>query len=91
MNCIKCNTPRTLVIDCRQIHKGKGTRRRRECRSCGHRWTTYEIYDVEDLKAIGFKSAEQDYAFRLKQIKLLADVTPKPAFDRRPRLQRTLS
>ena len=36
MNCLKCEGP-TQVIDRR------GVRRRRECKACGHRFTTEEV------------------------------------------------
>ena len=40
----------TAVVDSRQINTG--VRRRRECQSCGHRITTYEIELGNHLKAI---------------------------------------
>ena len=40
MKCPYCGKKRTRVIDTRQV--GEGIRRRRECRSCQQRFTTYE-------------------------------------------------
>jgi len=42
MNCPFCNTPDTKVIDSRPTEEGQAIRRRRECESCGKRFTTYE-------------------------------------------------
>jgi transcriptional regulator NrdR family protein len=36
-HCRVCHNEESLVVECR------GTRRRRECTRCRHRWTTYEI------------------------------------------------
>jgi len=38
--CPKCHSDQTKVIDVRQIKSG-GWRRRRKCKSCQHRWTSY--------------------------------------------------
>jgi transcriptional repressor NrdR len=40
MKCPYCNKSRTKVIDSRS--SGEGIRRRRECKACGQRFTTYE-------------------------------------------------
>ena len=40
MQCPYCDSPDHRVIDTRE--SGNGIRRRRECRSCGERFTTYE-------------------------------------------------
>ncbi len=37
-----CTTDDTRVVDSRPIDRGDSIRRRRECRACGHRFTTYE-------------------------------------------------
>ena len=41
MYCPSCKSNRSRVIDTDQDRKG-GIRRRRECRNCGERYTTYE-------------------------------------------------
>lgn len=50
MNCPKCGEKNMPVIDSRMIHEDSIRRRRRECRSCGFRETTYEIGRKELLK-----------------------------------------
>tara|TARA_B100000959_G_C14945835_1_gene609848 strand:- start:174 stop:623 length:450 start_codon:yes stop_codon:yes gene_type:complete len=42
MKCPDCNDIITKVIDSRLTEKGYTIRRRRECESCAHRFTTYE-------------------------------------------------
>ena len=41
MVCPECNKDDIKVVDSRDSLKT--IRRRRACKSCGHRWTTYEI------------------------------------------------
>jgi len=42
MRCPKCECQDEKVIDSRGSREGSTIRRRRECISCGHRFTTYE-------------------------------------------------
>jgi len=42
MRCPKCGCQDDKVIDSRASREGSAIRRRRECISCGHRYTTYE-------------------------------------------------
>jgi transcriptional repressor NrdR len=44
MNCPLCATEDTRVVDSRPSDGGATIRRRRECTTCGHRFTTYERY-----------------------------------------------
>lgn len=43
MNCTRCNSEDTGVIDSRPLNDAKAIRRRRVCRVCKHRFTTYEV------------------------------------------------
>jgi transcriptional repressor NrdR len=52
MNCPFCHTPDTKVIDSRLVSDGSQTRRRRECVSCGERYTTYETAELVMPKII---------------------------------------
>ena len=46
--CPSCEKKATIRIsDCRPADGGRSIRRRRECSSCGHRWTTMETPIVE--------------------------------------------
>jgi transcriptional repressor NrdR len=42
MNCPYCSSPDSRVIDSRETESKEAIRRRRECTSCGQRFTTYE-------------------------------------------------
>ena len=43
MDCPKCKSRSTIVIEARRDLAG-GKRRRRECQNCKYRFTTYEVY-----------------------------------------------
>ncbi len=45
MNCPFCNHLQDKVVDSRESKEGDVIRRRRECLSCGRRFTTYERID----------------------------------------------
>lgn len=45
MRCPFCNSVETRVLDSRPTEDGSSIRRRRECASCGGRFTTYERYE----------------------------------------------
>jgi transcriptional repressor NrdR len=42
MRCPYCENEDSKVIDSRHTEDGRAIRRRRECESCGRRFTTYE-------------------------------------------------
>lgn len=46
MHCPFCSTEDTKVIDSRLVAEGDQVRRRRECTSCGERFTTYETAEL---------------------------------------------
>jgi len=52
MRCPKCASNQDKVIDSRPWKDGAVIRRRRECLSCSHRFTTYEEIEREDLRVI---------------------------------------
>lgn len=49
MRCPKCGCLEDRVVDSRTSREGATIRRRRECTACGHRFTTYEHIEHEDL------------------------------------------
>ena len=53
MKCPFCSHQENKVVDSRTSHAGDITRRRRECLSCGSRYTTYER--VEELMPLVIK------------------------------------
>jgi transcriptional repressor NrdR len=46
MHCPFCDEIDTKVIDSRLVAEGDSVRRRRECVSCGERFTTYEVAEL---------------------------------------------
>ncbi|MBI3417978.1 MAG: transcriptional repressor NrdR [Verrucomicrobia bacterium] len=78
MRCPKCGCQDDKVIDSRGSREGSTIRRRRECSECGHRFTTYEEVELENLVVI--KSDGRREAFSKE--KLLAGV--KRACQKRP-------
>src|ERR1043166_3360855 len=52
MRCSKCGCQEDKVIDSRTAREGATIRRRRECLSCGHRFTTYEEIENEAVTVV---------------------------------------
>ena len=61
MNCPKCNSDESKVIDSRSIHSGKSIRRRRECISCQFRFTTYEYIQTNPIMVIKKSGDREEY------------------------------
>lgn len=53
MKCPYCEYPESKVVDSRPTDEGQAIRRRRECISCGKRFTTYE--KIEEIPIIVVK------------------------------------
>jgi transcriptional repressor NrdR len=49
VRCPYCHVDRDKVVDSRPADEGAVVRRRRECLSCGRRFTTYERYEEASL------------------------------------------
>ncbi len=52
MKCPKCGIDDDKVLDSRSARDGAAIRRRRECAKCGHRFTTYEEIDRDEMLVI---------------------------------------
>ena len=52
MRCPYCGKPDSRVVDSRAADEGRTIRRRRECGSCGKRFTTYEVVEQVPLMVI---------------------------------------
>lgn len=61
MKCPFCSYEESKVIDSRPTDEGQRIRRRRECLSCGKRFTTYEI--IESLPIIVIKKDKSRETF----------------------------
>ena len=52
MKCPKCGVDDDKVLDSRSAREGAAIRRRRECTKCGHRFTTYEEIDRDEVLVV---------------------------------------
>jgi transcriptional repressor NrdR len=52
MKCPACNFADSRVLDSRPVSEGSSIKRRRECPSCGKRFTTYEVVDTVPISVI---------------------------------------
>ena len=67
MKCMYCGCVDSNVIDSRTSDDGTTIRRRRECLSCGKRFTTYET--IENTPVLVVKSSGNRQAFDASKIK----------------------
>ena len=61
MKCPFCGSLDDKVIDSRTIRDGKVIRRRRECLSCGKRFTTYEYIEQSPLLVIKRDGSREEF------------------------------
>ena len=61
MKCPNCSNVENKVIDSRTNREGDMTRRRRECLSCGDRFTTYERIEQSPLLVIKKDGRREDF------------------------------
>lgn len=52
MKCPACNSQDSRVLDSRPVEDGTSIKRRRECPSCGKRFTTYEVIDSVSIAVV---------------------------------------
>lgn len=52
MKCPKCGAPDDKVIESRALADGRTIRRRRECLTCGYRFTSYERIEEKQLMVV---------------------------------------
>ena len=61
MYCPYCNNKETAVLESRVLSDSSGLRRRRECKKCDKRFTTYEKVVSLDLKVIKKSGEVEDF------------------------------
>ncbi len=61
MKCPYCNAADTKVIDSRPADDNCSIRRRRQCESCGKRFTTYEKLETMPLMVIKKDNSREVY------------------------------
>lgn len=68
MKCIYCGCMDSKVVDSRQNEEGTSIRRRRECESCGKRFTTYETIEYTPVLVVKKDGSRQ--AFDIAKVKI---------------------
>ncbi len=61
MKCPKGGKDDDKVLDSRAAREGAAIRRRRECLACGHRFTTYEEIDRDEVVVVKRDGARQPF------------------------------
>jgi len=61
MKCPKCHKDDDKVVDSRSAREGAAIRRRRECLACGHRYTTYEEIDRDEVQVVKHDGTRQTF------------------------------
>lgn len=61
MKCLYCDCTESKVIDSRSTEDGRTIRRRRECVSCGRRFTTYETIEVSPVLVVKNNGERQSF------------------------------
>ncbi len=61
MRCPRCGCQEDRVIDSRASKDGAAVRRRRECTSCGHLFTTHEDIIQAELKVVKRDNSREDF------------------------------
>jgi transcriptional repressor NrdR len=61
MRCPFCQNQDTDVLDTRKLNDGEMIRRRRKCRACGRRFTTYERVETVSLTVVKKDGEREPY------------------------------
>ncbi|MCR5752702.1 MAG: transcriptional regulator NrdR [Kiritimatiellae bacterium] len=61
MKCPKCGVDDDKVLDSRPAREGAAIRRRRECAKCGHRFTTFEEVDRDEVQVVKRDGTRQTF------------------------------
>jgi transcriptional repressor NrdR len=61
MRCPFCHCEEDKVVDSRGSREGRAIRRRRECLSCGQRYTTYEYIETAALHVVKADGRREPY------------------------------
>lgn len=61
MRCPFCQHQDTDVLDTRKLNEGETIRRRRKCRACGRRFTTYERVESVSLTVVKKNGEREPY------------------------------
>ncbi len=62
MRCPSCHHEEDKVVDSRSTKENSAVRRRRECLSCGHRFTTYEYVEMRPFMVVKKDGRREHYS-----------------------------
>ncbi len=80
MKCPLCSFPDSRVLDSRPIDEGASIKRRRECASCGKRFTTYEVVDTVPI-SVNKKDGRKEFFDKVKLARGIRIACQKRAVD----------
>ena len=78
MRCPYCGAPDSRVVDSRDAREGESIRRRRECPTCGRRFTTYETVETRELVVVKRDGRREPFSPRKLTDKLRIALTKRP-------------
>ena len=78
MRCPFCQARDSRVVDSRELGSGDSIRRRRECSSCGRRFTTYERVESGGLIVVKRDGRREEFDPRKLRDKLRIALTKRP-------------
>ncbi len=81
MHCPYCSAVDTKVIDSRLIANGDSVRRRRECLSCGERFTTFEMAELSMPKVVKSNGSREPFDEQKLRRGLLRALEKRPVAD----------
>jgi transcriptional repressor NrdR len=67
MRCPYCKNNRTKVLDSRESDDGNSIRRRRQCKVCLQRFTTYEIVEKNEIRVVKKHGVRE--SFKIEKIR----------------------
>jgi len=78
MRCPYCHAAEDRVVDSRTSQEGRAVRRRRECLSCGRRFTTYEYVEERQLQVRKRDGSSQPFDRRKVEYSLRLPCAKRP-------------
>lgn len=78
MRCPFCQARDSRVVDSRELGSGESIRRRRECATCGRRFTTYERVESGGLMVVKRDGRREEFDARKLRDKLRIALTKRP-------------
>ena len=81
MHCPFCGADDTKVIDSRLVAEGDSVRRRRECRTCGERFTTFETAELVMPKIVKTDGSREPFDEAKMRRGLLRALEKRPVPD----------